>query len=87
MFNTRKSAHKSTYIVAAPLLLLALAALSGCERANPLRPSNTTGICRDGVEYLMFEKMSSNASVSISVVPHFKADGSLYTCVEPVAKP
>lgn len=61
-------------VVAASLLVAA------CERTNPLRNSNTEAVCRDGVEYLVFEKMSSNASASISVVPHFKPDGSLYIC-------
>lgn len=63
-------------------LLLALLVLAGCGEYNPLSPDDTDLICRDRVEYMMFYKASSNGSVSVSVVPHFKPDGSLYTCAD-----
>lgn len=52
--------------------------LSACSPQKALNEADR--LCRDGVEYLSYEKMSSNGTLSYSIVPHFKPDGSLYTC-------
>lgn len=59
-----------------PVLLAALAAmlLSGCSSQAALDHAKT--ICRDNVEYLVY----IDPGYIRTVVPHFKPDGSLYTC-------
>lgn len=41
--------------------------------------TNSDYVCKDGVEYFVYSKYSGNG-YSYSVVPHYKPDGSLYTC-------
>lgn len=74
--------NRITHTAIAIALLLALLVLAACGDGNPLSPDDTRLICRDRVEYMMFWRASTSGSVSISVVPHFKPDGSLYTCTD-----
>jgi hypothetical protein len=48
--------------------------LSGCSSQAALDHAKT--ICRDNVEYLVY----IDPGYIRTVVPHFKPDGSLYTC-------
>lgn len=64
------------------LALIAFAALAACT--NVQEDVNQSGyVCKSGVEYFVYEKYASGG-VSYSVVPHFKPDGSLYTCKQVV---
>ena len=68
------------------IILLAALALSACDNQGQEALDDATMICKDNVEYMSFYKMSSNGSVSLSIVPHFKSDGSLYTCKREIKK-
>ncbi|RZK44587.1 MAG: hypothetical protein EOO61_03270 [Hymenobacter sp.] len=68
------------------LALAALLALTGCDDMVQSAIDDADMICRDNVEYMVYSKLSSNGSLSYSVVPHFKPDGSLYTCKKVIKK-
>lgn len=58
--------------------LAALVTLAACSPQKALNDADM--LCRDGVQYMSYEKMNTRGDVSYSIVPHFKPDGSLYTC-------
>lgn len=60
------------------VVLLAALAISGCSAQSAL--NSAKAICRDGVEYLSYERFAAAGDYSFSIVPHLKPDGSLYTC-------
>ena len=59
-------------------LILALAILAGCTNVQQ-DVEESDYVCKDGVEYFVYTK-ATGSGITYSVVPHFKADGSLYTC-------
>ena len=64
------------------LALAALvAALAACTNVQK-EVEQSDYVCKDGVEYFVYTKYTGSG-VSYSVVPHFKPDGSLYTCKVP----
>ena len=62
------------------LALATLLALGACAQAQDAI-DKAEMICKDGVEYMSYTKYNSRGDVSFSIVPHFKPDGTLYTCV------
>ena len=60
------------------LALTALMALSACGGVQGA-VEDSDFVCKDGVEYFVYTKYTGSG-VSYSVVPHFKPDGTLYTC-------
>jgi hypothetical protein len=64
-------------------VLALLISLAGCDMAQSAI-DDADMICRDNVQYMVYSKLNSDATLSYSVVPHFKPDGSLYTCVRQV---
>lgn len=61
------------------LLLAAALTLAACDDGAQKSVDEAEYICKDGVEYFVYTKISSSG-VGYSVVPHFKPDGTLYTC-------
>lgn len=57
-----------------------LALLAGCAQPPQEAVDNASTVCKDGVEYFVYEKWNSKSGSTYSVVPHFKPDGTLYTC-------
>jgi len=55
---------------------LALTACNGTQGAV----DDATFVCKDGVEYFVYERIDSAGHVASNVVPHFHIDGTLYPC-------
>lgn len=66
------------------LILAAMLGLAACGSVQE-DVENSGYVCKDNVEYFVYEKYSGG-NYSYSVVPHFKPDGSLYTCIMPERK-
>lgn len=61
-----------------PLLLL----LAGCQGEMQSSVTNSEYVCKDGVEYFVYERMDTGGRLASNVVPHFHLDGTLYPCTE-----
>jgi hypothetical protein len=61
------------------LLVIPFLLLAACTTAQQAVDS-ASYVCKDGVQYFVYEKMNTNGDASYSVVPHFKVDGTLFSC-------
>lgn len=59
-------------------LIVAALALSACGGVQGA-VQNSDYVCKDGVEYFVYEKWSGS-NPTYSVVPHYRPDGTLFTC-------
>jgi len=66
------------------LMVLAILSLSACQDYAQNVIDRPYMICRDNVEYMVITGLSGGGASD--VVPHFKPDGTLFTCVRKADK-